>query len=75
MTCSSLLAAGHLALALALPNASWARNLLSGTLFQANSPLARLPAGRGGHALTVGPKRVGYLQIAADGTLQVGEVL
>ena len=30
---------------------------------------------RGGHALSVGPKRAGYLQIADDGTLQVREEL
>ena len=30
---------------------------------------------RGGHSLPVGPKRVGYLQIADDGTLQVREEL
>ena len=42
----SILAAGPLVLALAVvPSAAWAQNLLSGTLFQTNSPLARLPAG------------------------------
>ena len=30
---------------------------------------------RGGHRLTVGPKRAGYLQLAADGSVQVREEL
>ena len=30
---------------------------------------------RGGYSLSVGPKRVGYLQISEDGKLQVGEEL
>ena len=30
---------------------------------------------RGGHSITVHPKRIGYLQIADDGTLQVRDEL
>ena len=46
MKLRSILAAGPLALALAVaPSAARTQNLLSGTLFQTNSPLARLPAG------------------------------
>ena len=46
MTPRSILAIGSLAFALAAtPSAAWAKNLLSGSLFQTNSPRARLPAG------------------------------
>ena len=42
----SFLAVGMMALAMAVvPSAAWAQNLLSGTLFQTNSPFGRLPAG------------------------------
>ena len=45
MTRRSFLAIGSLALALAAPSASWAQNLLTGTIFRADSPQARMPRG------------------------------
>ena len=43
--------------------------------FWNGDPKASVRVERGGHALTVGPERGGYLQIAADGRLEASEEL